>query len=173
MYSAASALAGAVMGLSLGFIGTFLPRDIRIGGATLLGMSAIVVATLEFSKWRLHPLQMDRETSRDWLRKGALRWAARNGWVLGTGVTTRIGFWLWFVVPFGALFVGDLALGMLVYGMYGTIRGLAVWVILGATRAWGGNVVAGWLLGRQKTARLGAASYLGVVGVAVVFTIGM
>src|SRR5207302_1566920 len=50
------------------------------------------------------------------------RTAAYNAATLGFGFTTRIGFWLFFVIPLGAFLTGSVWMGALVYGMYAATR---------------------------------------------------
>jgi hypothetical protein len=60
-----------------------------------------------------------------WLRDARGRRSLKNGMVLGLGFTTRIGFWLWYVVPVTALASGDARVGASVWGLYGFARGIS------------------------------------------------
>ncbi len=92
---------------------------------------------------------------------------------LGLGATTRIGFWLWYVVPIAALLGGRPALGAAVYGLYGLVRGGAAGIlILELRRHPGGGPLAGRLLDRVATARALAAGQLVLVGLAVAVAVG-
>jgi len=118
--------------------------------------------------WTQRPTQPQR-----WLGAGPLRWAFRNGAALGIGATTRIGFWLWYVVPVAALLVGRPALGAVVYGVYGLVRGGAVWpLILSLSRQPGATPLADRLLLYAPVARAIAAGQLLVVGLAVAVALG-
>jgi hypothetical protein len=144
--------------------------------ATLLAVVAGVVGAVELSGRRIMVLQCDRETPRRWVDRGAVRWAVKTGMALGVGGTTRIGFWLWFVVPLGVFLVGDVAAAGAIYGTYAVVRGLGpIAVILAgdimSSRA--PSADPGWWLDRQgETARLVASAQLVVVGVAIAGIVG-
>jgi hypothetical protein len=173
IYTLASTLGGATAGAALGFAGQFLSDTVRVAGATGLGVLAAVVGAVELAQIRLRPLQCDRETPQRWMDTGALRWAARNGWVLGIGATSRIGFWLWYILPLSALLLGTPLLGALIYGLYGFVRGAAVWpLILGARQRRGIDFNL-WLLHKHPGARTLAAADLLLVGLAVILAVGI
>jgi hypothetical protein len=98
----------------------------------------------------------------------------RNGLALGFGATSRIGFCLWYAVPVGALLLARPDLGAAIYGAYGLFRGMAVWVIMFGLDHWiDGDDPALWLIGQAETARVVAASYLVLIGVAVAIAVGL
>jgi hypothetical protein len=68
------------------------------------------------------PWQLDRETAMRWLSYRDWRTAALNGGMLGLGFTTRIGFWLFYLVPILAMAVHSVLLSALIYGAYGVSR---------------------------------------------------
>ena len=105
-------------------------------------------------------MQCNRETPQRWLDKGPLLWAIINGLALGCGVTTRIGFWLWYAVPLGAFLVGRPELGAVIYRAYGIIRGMAAWVIFLGLEQWLQKNSAEWLLQRAETAQVIASGQL-------------
>jgi hypothetical protein len=173
-YTSSSMLAGVTAGALLGVIGGKVALDLRLIGTSLLAIGAIAIGGLELSNRRLGLPQHNCETPQHWMNAGALRWAARNGWTLGLGVMSRIGFWLWYVIPFGALLSGQVVFGALLYGSYSLARGAAVWVIiLGPRRRIGGDAIALWLLGQTSTARMLTAGQLMLVGVAVALAFGV
>lgn len=89
-------------------------------------------------------------------------------------MVSRIGFWLWYVVPLSALLSGQAVFGALLYGSYSLARGAAVWlIILGPRRRIGGDAVALWLLGQANIARMLAAGQLMLVGIAVALVFGV
>jgi hypothetical protein len=47
---------------------------------------------------------------------------ATNGALLGLAVTSRIGFWLWYVVPLAAFLSAAPVAGAIVWGLYGLAR---------------------------------------------------
>ena len=130
------------------------------------------MGSLEFFGRRVQPPQFDCETPQRWVRQGPLRWATRNGLTLGFGATSRIGFWLWYVVPLGTFLVGDPRLGAAIYGTYGLIRGLgAVFILLGMFRLKAD--ISDWVMERYGAARVLAAGELIFLGVALTIVVGL
>ncbi len=172
VYALSATLAGLVAGAALGSAGGLLPLDLRIAVGSVLAVAAIAVGGLEFFGRRIQPLQFDCETPQRWVHKGPLEWATRNGLALGFGATSRIGFWLWYVVPIGSFLIGDAGLGALIYGAYGLTRSLgAVFIVLGIF--WYKTDVSDWLADRYAYARILAAGQLIVVGVATTVIVGI
>lgn len=116
---------GVTAGAVLGVLGALVPGEIRGAAATACGLAAILIAAVELMGRRVPLIQMDRETPTEWLARGPLSWAIRNGVAIGFGGMTRLGFWLWYVVPIGAFLSGSLLLGALGYGIYSTTRTLS------------------------------------------------
>jgi hypothetical protein len=172
VYSLSSALAGLLTGAVLGVVGSLLSLDLRLAIGSVLAIVAAVVGSLELFGRRVQLLQFDCETPQRWVHKGPLRWATRNGLALGLGATSRIGFWLWYVIPLGALLVGDPVFGAVIYGTYGLVRALgAVFILLGTL---GLKVdVSDWLMERYGTARALAARQLLFLGVASAIVVGL
>jgi hypothetical protein len=172
VYSLSSALAGLVTGAVLGAVGSLLPLDFRLAAGSILAVIAIAVGGLEFFGRRVQLPQFDCETPQRWVHRGPLRWATRNGLTLGFGATSRIGFWLWYVVPLGAFLLGDPRLGAIIYGTYGLVRALgAVFIFLGMLRF---KVdISDWLIERYGAARVLAAGQLVFLGVALTFVVGL
>ncbi|SRR6266540_3184344 len=176
-FSISSALAATATGAVLGGIGTLIPIDVRIGLATVLAVPAVALGLIELTQRSVPVPQRDRETSQRWMQSGALRGAARNGLALGLGFSTRIGFWLWYAIPTGAVLTGDWRVGAALYGTYGVARGLAPWEIVGA-----GRVIrrmrnretdlGWWLVERGGVARGVAAAQLGLLGMTVGIGLG-
>ena len=161
-------------GALLGIVGSLLSLDVRLAIASILSIVAVTLGGLELGSRRVPVLQCDRETPKNWVYMGSLQWAVRNGLALGFGATSRIGFWLWYVVPIGALLLARPALGAVIYGTYGVFRGMAVWIIiLGLDRWSGGDDTALWLIGRAQTARAIAAGYLVLIGMAIAIAVGL
>jgi hypothetical protein len=88
-----------------------------------------------------------------------------NGAAIGVGASSRIEFWLWYVVPLGALLSGSVLSGVALYAIYGLARAAGVWVILLApqTRKRGFDVLALRLVRRIPDARIVARAQLLVV----------
>ena len=172
VYSLSSAAAGLVTGAVLGAVGSLLALDFRLAIGSILAVAAIAVGTLEFFGRRVQPPQFDCETPQRWVHRGPLRWAIRNGLTLGFGATSRIGFWLWYVVPLGAFLVGDSKFGAVIYGTYGLVRALGATVILlGMMRL--KTDISDWLIERYGEARVLAAGQLVFLGVATAIVVGL
>lgn len=173
VYSFASALTGGVAGTVLGVVGARLAVELRFACASLLAAAAIILGGLELGGWRVRPVQCDRETPQRWVADGPLRWALRNGGMLGLGATSRIGFWLWYVVPATALLGAQPALGGAIYGLYGLVRGGTVWILLLAlSRSEGRVPLELWLLDHTAEARVVAAGQLVIIGIVLALTLG-
>ena len=172
VYSLSSALAGLVTGAALGGVGSLLPLDFRLAIGSILAVVAIAAGSLELSGRRVQPPQFDCETPQRWVQKGPLRWATQNGLTLGFGATSRIGFWLWYVVPLGAFLLGDPRLGATIYGTYGLVRALgAVFIFLGILRL---KVdISDWLIEHYGAARFLAAGQLVFLGVVLTIVVGL
>jgi hypothetical protein len=117
-------------------------------------------------------LQFDCETPQRWINKGAWRWATRNGLTLGFGATSRIGFWLWYVIPLGAFLLGDPLASAVIYGTYGLVRALgAVVILLGMIRL--KTDISDRLVAEYDTARVLTAGQLVLLGVATAIVVGL
>jgi hypothetical protein len=172
VYALASVVAGLVTGAALGTVGGLLPLDVRLAVGSMLALAAIAVGSLELFGRRIQPLQFDCETPQRWVNRGALRWATRNGLTLGFGATSRIGFWLWYVIPLGAFLVGDPVAGGAIYGAYGLVRALgAVVILLGMTRL--KTDISDRLIQSYDAARVLAAGQLVLLGVATAIVVGL
>ncbi len=172
VYTLSSALAGLVTGAVLGAVGNLLPLDFRLAAGSILAVIAVSVGCLEFFGRRVRLPQLDCETPQRWVHRGPLSWATRNGLTLGFGATSRIGFWLWYVVPLGAFLVGDPRLGAIIYGTYGLIRGLgAVFMFLGMLLLEAD--ISDWVIERYGAARVLAAGQLVFLGVALAIVVGL
>jgi hypothetical protein len=111
-------VAGAALcGTILGAAGWMLAGDLR-ALIVLAAVAAVLLGALRSPT----PWQRNAETPRAWLELQSWQTAVRNGVALGTGSATRIGFWLWYLVPIGAFAVGSPAGGALIYGAYATAR---------------------------------------------------
>jgi len=162
------------LGVLLGFLSSNVPLAFRVAFASILAVIGIVMAVLEFADRCSKPLQWDREPPKQWVHRGPLHWAPWNGATLGIGVMSRVGFWLWYVVPVGAFLIGDALFGALLYGMYGLTRGAAVFaIILGLSRWIQGDDVGMWLIRRNPRGRIVASATLGVVSAVVMLTVGI
>lgn len=134
-----SAIGSAVLaGAAFGLLGAALEPASR---ALLAGAAVAVIAVGAIL--RPVPWQLDRETDTAWLTYQDWRTAAYNGFALGLGFTTRIGFWLFYLVPLTAFVVADPLLAALGYaafalsrvGMSALLAALDVWIPGGIERA--------------------------------------
>jgi hypothetical protein len=173
VYSLASSLTGIVTGALLGGAGGFLPLEPRVAIASLLGVIAIILGTLEIGGRRVRLPQLDHETPQSWMNAGPLRWAARNGFTLGLGAISRIGFPLWYAVPAGAFLLARPDLGSIVYGTYSTTRAMAVWALILGVSRWLGRDYQDRLIGRARAARILTAAQLVLLGMVVVVAVGL
>lgn len=118
----AGTLAGSTTGAMLGAVGSLVDVETRSLGVLCLAWFGLVVSLAEWTSGaRLLP-QRDRETPQQLLDHGPIRWALENGILLGVGFGSRLGTWLWFVVPVCCLSSGSPAAGALIYGGYGLAR---------------------------------------------------
>jgi hypothetical protein len=172
VYALASTVAGLVAGAALGIVGGLLPLDIRLAVGSILAIAAVAVGSLELFGRRMQPLQFDCETPQRWVNRGAWQWATRNGLTLGFGATSRIGFWLWYVIPLGAFLLGDPLASAVIYGTYGLVRALgAVVIILGMMRLEAD--ISDRLIEGYGTARVLTAGQLVFLGVATAIVVGL
>lgn len=174
IFSVSASLAGMATGATLGATGTVLPLEIRVAVASLLALASVFIGGLELLGMRVYLPQIDRETPQRWLHKGALTWALLNGLSLGVGATSRLGFWLWYIIPLGAFLFADPILGAAIYGAYSLVRGASVWVLIFSAingllgEDWGENFVL-----RIPAAQMVAAGQLVFVGMAGMIALGL
>jgi hypothetical protein len=177
-FSLAAVFGGVVTGALLGLAGSFTSVEARIAVATVLAVAAVVLGALELSRRTVPLPQWNRETPQRWMLAGALKGAARTGFTLGSGLSTRIGFWLWYAVPAGSFLGGDWRFGMALYGTYGAARGLGPFGVLLAShvarRAGRRELDVGrWLISRSDSGRTIAATQLLALGLAVGVGVGL
>lgn len=89
----------------------------------LAGLVALAVA-LTVDGWiaRVPILQRDTETNKAWVSAGRVRWATLTGLALGVGLTTRLGYLAWYLIPATTLLTASPVAGGLVWGVYGGTR---------------------------------------------------
>jgi hypothetical protein len=120
-------LGGVLTGFFLGATGSHVPLDTRLALGSLIAPLGVFLGAMDVIRRPLPPLQCDRETPKKWVDEGFLLWPIKNGLALGCGATSRLGFWLWYVIPTGAFLLGSATLGSLIFGSYGLARGMGVW----------------------------------------------
>lgn len=168
----AGTVAGAAAGAVLGAVGSQVPPPARVALATLSAVAAIVIAALALRGGAPRLPEVDHETPYRWLHSTPLRWAAMNGATLGLGMRSRLGFALWYAIPLGALILGDVVAGAVLYGTYSLVRSLGPLVILRSARSRGLTRATVAVLRRGDTARAVAAGQLLALGVAVMLAVG-
>lgn len=170
-FTVAAVVASTIAGALLGVAGHLLSESVRSGLIFLLGMGGVLVALGEFFGHPVKLLQWNRETPQLWLNKGPLRWAVRNGITLGVGATSRIGFWLWYVVPLGALLSRNWLIGGAIYGLYGLLRASGTWALILSpqVRRVGLDRVAVALVDRIPLARSATRTDLLLLGIACAY----
>lgn len=98
-----------------------MPVRLTLFSLVVIGLA--VVGLIQLIRRRaIKPWQLDRETSQRWLRAGPVSWAIKNGLALGLGATSRLGYWLWYLVPVGAFVSGTVVSASVIYGLYGVSR---------------------------------------------------
>jgi hypothetical protein len=127
IFFVSAVLASALLGGLLGALGAALSASTRhwlVFGVSLLGTA---FGGAELLGRRVWLLQRDHETNQSWMRFGATVNSAANGVAIGLGFSTRIGYWLWYVLPVVAVFYGSWQIGILLFVVYSSIRaGIAV-----------------------------------------------
>jgi hypothetical protein len=174
VYVIASALGGTVTGMLLGALGNGLPEQVRAAGATALALVALAAGIVGLTGRHLRPpIQCDRETPREWVDRGAMSWAVRNGLALGFGARTRIGFTLWYAIGFGAVLTGSWLGGAIIYGTYGFARGAGAWVAMAAAKRTSADRVGYFVLRQHDTAIEVTTAQMVVLGTAILAAVGV
>lgn len=121
----AVAVAGStLLGAVLAGTGELLERPARL----VIGVITLAVIAAAASV-RRRPWQLDRETNSRWLLYEDWRTAAYNAAVLGLGFSSRIGFWLFLLVPVGSFLTGDIRAGAAIYGSYAASRIIGSFIV--------------------------------------------
>lgn len=147
-------LTGVVAGSGAGLLVGLIADSLR--GRTSHWVPAVILLTMGMYEvlGRRAPLtHVGRETPRLWAERRPAQWAVLTGAVLGTGVLTRIGVALWYVLPLSALLVRGPTEVVLVFAVYAGVRnGLAIAVSMAYARR-DALTVADWLTSRMAMAR--------------------
>lgn len=124
-------VAGATLGAILGEMGGTLSPSSRNAIAWVAALCFTLIALTELSGRHVPLPQLSRETNRT-VPRSTYWWAIRNGIAMGTGIATRIGFWVWYALPILAILSGDHLRGAAIVGTYGGVRGmlpLILWLV--------------------------------------------
>lgn len=165
--SAAAALVGWLLALSGSQVGSVW----RVGIACGFAMLAVGEGTWELLTRKPLLLQLNRETSQAWMNLGPLGWAAANGAAIGTGIVSRIGFPLWYVVPAACFISGAPIFGALSYLAYGAVRTASAWLFLHHENTDSDSVRL--VTETHRRAQTVAAGYLLFVGLVVITSWGV
>ena len=115
--TATAAAAGAGVFALIAGSGAAFPAPSRGLFAAAASLALVTAA------WRRsRPWQRDAETPTEWLEREGLGVAVRNGLALGAGFLTRLGFWLWWVLPVLVFESGSVRAGAIVGAAYGAAR---------------------------------------------------
>lgn len=165
IFLASSAVAAIAVGALLGFLGSFIAVEARASIGALIGCVLIVIGGLDILGYAPTVLEFDRETPQRWMSQGPIRASLLNGWVLGVGILSRIGFWLWYVIPFGSFLFGEVVVGAIVFGSYGALRGLfSLALMLRRTPRSPSTEAVRWLIRARSIAQASSAVQAVVIG---------
>lgn len=167
-------LGSAFIGASLGALGAALSTSGR--PAVILGVSLVGAALggAEILGRRPWVLQRDQATNQRWMRFGATVNSAANGVAMGIGFATRIGYWLWYVLPIVAVLSGSWRTGALLFFAYASVRaGIGVFfAVTGETRRESAHRLQDYLARLNPLMRTICAGTLAVVSVAYAVAMG-
>lgn len=172
-YIAAGASVAAISGALLAFAGSYFSLEVRAAVASVLALAAVLLGSVGLFHRRIPLIQRDRETPRGWLQASAISWALRNGAAIGFGAGTRLGVWLWYVIPFGAFVSGNIVVGVVGYGAYGLARTGGAGLLVIAQNRYRGMPVWRQVLRQSARARRIADAQLLLVGVVVLLVLGV
>lgn len=129
-FSLSTTITGVLVGVALGLVGKCIALETRIILATVAVVAGLVIGAIDLAIVHIPVVERNCETPRRWLRYGALRWAIVNGVALGLGFTSRVGYWIWYLIPVASLLFADVILGAAVYSAYALFRGMSVWITI-------------------------------------------
>ncbi len=116
-------VAGSASGAAIAALGLIAPLNLRVVVGMILAWTVACAAILLPSRLP----QINRETEQSLLGHGPLEWAALNGVLLGLGFTSRIGYWIWYLLPITCFILGAPVTGAIVWASYALTRlGIAV-----------------------------------------------
>jgi hypothetical protein len=115
-------VSGSVAGVIVGLVGGWMSHPTTRAVAVAFGLLALAAGSVEAFGRRVWFPQLWKETNRETLTGSVQLWALKNGLTLGVGIASRIGYALWYVVPFSALLIGDPYKGAVIFGTYGFVR---------------------------------------------------
>jgi hypothetical protein len=104
-----------------------------------VGAGAVALGIAGLTGISQSPIQCDRETAKEWVERGPIVWPVLNGAALGFGATSRLGFWLWYLIPAGCFLMAGPVIGAAVWGAYGFTRTAGVvglWLMAALRPSW-------------------------------------
>jgi hypothetical protein len=162
-----AAVAGALAGLALGYLGQQLPEAARRDAVIILAALWVIAGAIEALRGRVPLVELDRETPRTWADRSAIGWAVKNGASLGVGATTRVGFPAWYAVPTLCLLFASPTLGVAAYGSYAVTRVASVLLLTYAARRSGFEIMAREVFSLKPVTRQVAGGVLLALGTAL------
>ena len=161
--TATAAVAGAGVFAVIAVAGAAFPAVSR--GLVAASASLVLVA----AAWRRsRPWQRDAETPTEWLEREGLGVAVRNGFALGAGFLTRLGFWIWWALPVLVFESGSVRAGAVVGATYGAVRlGSSSLVAAGAEAARSDRLPRRLLGWRPRAALVADPLFFAASGVAL------
>lgn len=167
----AATMTAATTGAALAWASRFIPIHIRMLLLVIFAVCGALGVLVELTvNVKILP-QRDRETKQKLLSHGPHLWAVENGALLGIGFVSRLGTWLWLVLPVGVILSGDVRAGAMVYGIYGFTRLLVPSILATAAHRHPSiNISAGVLNLRPPTME---ACNLAFVGICATIVLGV
>lgn len=172
-YVLAGVTAAAITGALLGALGGLMTGEARALVASAAGLLAVSLGVAGVLRVRVPLLQIDRETPYGWLRGSPIAWALRNGAAIGFGAGTRLGVWLWYLIPIGAVVSGSAVVGAVGYGAYGLARTGGAGLLLLVQERHKGIPVWLRVLRQSARARRLADAQLLLVGASALLILGL
>jgi hypothetical protein len=169
-YVAAGTIAGGVGGAFLGLAGALLvPPTVGAHSETVFAAVAAVLGLCFVLRPNLAMAQCNVETPKSWTRLGPVPWAWLNGLTLGCGLASRIGFPLWYAIPFGAFLAAEPLPAAAIFALYGFVRTSSAGALIAAAHRVGDfGSVADWVLGQRARATAFTTGFLAVAGLLMI-----
>ena len=91
---------------------------------------------------------------------------------MGVGFTSRVGFWLWYVVPIACLLFADLWLGAVLFATYAAVRTGCAWLLAAIVKQRPSLDLSVWLMRHIPHARRISGAYLLLISFSTVAIVG-
>jgi hypothetical protein len=129
VYVSSAMLASSATGSLLGVSGAMVSQPTRDALLSMAAFALLALGILDLANHPVRLIQFDRGRPHPSANSSPLKWTIKNGSALGTGFSSRIGFWMWFLIPVSSYWTGDFAKGAFVFGVYGLCRSASVWLV--------------------------------------------